>query len=222
MTDTEPAPGAAEATPETRPPSHDKAVVTAVVSIAVILVLGLLIAYFGIKFFSGNQHPSAVTREHNGFVFTKLANSWSTQWERDNLTYTLEFRHPPWEVENITETGQVDMRFQTPYMYITYDPTEGLSRETSFVALAAADLAEMLKGIFLKKNVTAVCTQNLTDACASRPIITCKNTNSSVIYLKVSDETAIILDGNCMTIEGKEEEMTRAADKALYQWLGII
>jgi len=199
--------------------SHEKAVITAVISVAIIIALGILLAIYLKHVFSAKP-PKLETQDYNNFVFTKNSEtSWITKWERDNLTYTLEFRHPPWEVENITVTGAVDWRFQKPYVFVTFDPTEGESRETAFVALAAHDVSAMLP-VFLRTPIAA-CTQNLTEACSTRDIVTC-STNASVIYLKTSNETGIFLDGNCATFQGMDEGITMAADKALYQWLGII
>lgn len=182
-------------------------------------------AYFVSREFRGGSAKKPYSQDYNGFEFTKitLANGtrWSTEWKRsDGQSFVLEFIHPPWDVENISVTGNVDNRFQIAGLFITFDPVEGYSRETSFVALAAADLSSMLQAVFERK-VFAACTANVTQACGTRPIITC-STNASVIYLKVSNETGISLDGNCATIQGYDESLTKAADKALYQWLGIV
>ncbi len=203
------------------PHYHEKAIIKALVVVAIVVLAGFLMATYIGKFFKESGGKNADVQYYNGFAFVKAGNSWFTQWERSGSTYDLEFRHSPWEVENITVSGKVDERFQLPYVFITYDPVEGLSRQTSFVALAAADLSSMLKGVFEKEGVAAACTQNVTEACAERPIVTC-STNASVIYLKVADDTGIFLDGNCATLQGVEENLTRAADKAMYQWLGII
>ena len=204
------------------PHHHEKAIIKAIVIVAIVVLLGFLMATYVTKAFKGGsseKNPNA--KDYNGFAFVKIGNSWFTQWERDGQTYNLEFRHSPWEVENITVIGKVDNRFQRPYIFITYDPVEGYTRETSFVALAAADLSSILKGVFEKQGIAAGCTRNETAGCADRPVVTCK-TNASVIYLKVANETGIFLDGNCATFQGSEEGLTMAADKALYQWLGIV
>jgi hypothetical protein len=52
--------------------------------------------------------------------------------------------------------------------------------------------------------------------------ITCNNTNDPVIYLKLDNETKIVYDRNCITVQGQGEEITKASDKLLYMWLGII
>ena len=199
---------------------HERAIIKAIVVIAAVVIIGFLMARYVEHALKGKQGKNSETRSYNGFEFAKTGNSWSTQWERSGSTYNLEFRHPPWDVENITVLGEVDARFQRPHRFITHDPTDERSRSTAFVALAAADLTNMLGGVF-ETEVAPVCTANITEACSTRPVVTC-STNASVIYLKVSNEPGIFLNGNCVIIQGYEEGLTKAADKAMYQWLGII
>ncbi len=211
------------APPKNNPHHHEKALVKSVVIVGIVVLLGILMAAFVMKEFNGTKKPEV--RDYNGFEFSKvtLANGtrWATEWKRsDGQSFILEFTHPPWDVENISVTGKADSRFQRAGIFITFDPAEGYSRQTSFVALAAADLSSMLKAVF-DRQVFAACTVNATEGCKTSPIITC-STNASVVYLKVSNETGISLDGNCATIYGSEAGLTKAADKALYQWLGIV
>ena len=93
--------------------------------------------------------------------------------------------------------------------------------ETAYTSVAAIELSRKLTDPFYRTVLTA-CTRNETEACGERPIVTCENTNSTVIYLKKAAETKLILDGNCVTIQGTGQEIIRAADKALFQWLGIM
>ena len=207
------------------PHHHEKAIIKAIVVVAIVVVTGFLMASFVTREFKGGPAKKPDVRYYNGFEFTKvtLANGtrWSTEWKRaDGQPFLLEFIHPPWDVENITVTGKYDRRFELAGMFITFDPPDNMSRQNSFLFLASADLTSKLVNIFDRK-VFAACTANITEACGTRPIITC-STNASVIYLKTSTETGIFLDGNCVTIQGYESGLTKAADKALYQWLKIV
>ncbi len=203
---------------------HERNIVMAFLTIGVVVILGFFMAKYVINLISGDGDGSAdkakESQYYNGFEFVTDGSTWFTQWERDGLTYNLKFRHPPWEVEDVTVTGQVDWRFQMPGIFITFDPPENLSRQNAFLFLASVDLTSNLDTVF-DRVVVAACTANLTDACADRPIVTC-STNALVIYLKVSNESGVFLDGNCATIQGYEKSLTKAADKAIYQWLGII
>ncbi len=207
------------------PHHHEKAIIKAIVIVAVVVVIGFLMASFVTREFKGGPAKKPDLRYYNGFEFAKvtLANGtrWSTEWKRaDGQSFLLEFIHPPWEVENISVTGKYDRRFELAGVFITFDPPDNMSRQNSFLFLASADLTSKLVNVFDRK-VFAACTANVTAACETRPIITC-STNASVIYLKTSKDPGISLDGNCATIQGYQEGITKAADKALYQWLGII
>lgn len=203
---------------------HERNIVMAFLTVGVVVVLGFFMAKYVINLISGDGDGTTDDAKegqyYNGFEFATDGSTWFTQWERDGITYNLKFRHPPWEVEDVAVKGHVDWRFQMPGIFITFDPPENFSRQNAFLFLASVDLTSNLDTVF-DRTVVAACTANLTDACAQRPVATC-STNASVIYLKVSNESGVFLDGNCATIQGYEEGLTKAADKAIYQWLGII
>ncbi len=201
---------------------NEKVVRNAVIVLVAVIALGLLLALLTTNFLKPNPDKNNEKRYYNGFEFVKRGNLWYTDWERqDGTNYSFEFRNSPWDVENITVSGSVDDRFRLwPHIFLTHDPTNELTRSTPFVAISSFNIARILTAVF-EKDVIAACSTNVTDACSTRPIATC-STNASVIYLKVANETAIFLDGNCALIQGVEENLTKAADKAIYQWLGII
>jgi len=199
----------------------EKAVIIAFASITVVMLLGFLLASCVSSLMKPESGPSDV-REYNGFEFTRSGNFWITEWKRvDGSEYSLEFRNAPWEVDGIEVEGETDTRFsQWPYVFITHDPSDETTRSTAFVAISASNLASVLTAVF-EREVIGACTRNFTEGCSTRPITTC-STNASVIYLMVSNETGISLDGNCAIIRGFGENLTKAADKAVYQWLGIV
>lgn len=158
--------------------------------------------------------------DYNGYQFVNENGLWQTEWEREGQIYVLDFRHHPAEVESIPITGQTDIRFQLEPVYITIDPS-GEQPDQKYLALAAIDLARKLTEPF-EREVQAACTRNETEACETRPIVTCENTNSTVIYLKSAEQTKIELLGNCAVIQGNGESIVMAAEKAIYQWLGIM
>ncbi len=189
---------------------------TAILVISLRVVVAAFAVLLGLGTDSGNKVG------YNGFDFVNVEGVWRTDWQREGQGYELDFRFNPEEVEDIPVTGKTDARFQFERIYLTIDPTgEERTPETAYLNLAAVELSRKLVEPF-ERNVTAACTRNETDACASRPIITCENTNSSVIYLRQADEAKIILKGNCAVIQGKGEGIVRAADKALFQWLRIM
>ena len=161
------------------------------------------------------------TVTYNNFEFTNIDGIWVTEWQLSNRLYNLQFRHNPAEVEDIPVTGTTDVRFQLEDVYLTIDPAEEKTEDMAYLNLAAIELVTKLQNP-LGRSVIAACTANETEACADRPIITCDNTNSTVMHLKPAEKNRITLKGNCAIFEGKREGLVMAADKALFQWLRII
>ncbi len=155
---------------------------------------------------------------YNGFQFVKIADLWHFNWEKDGQTYVVALQYHPQQVEDVPIYGETDERFRQQHIYITHNPAEsGLS----YVALATTELTASLVGT-QNLEIEGACAENKTADCAAAPIINCDNTNSSVIYIKEADETRVDLNGNCMTIQGKEMELLRATEKVLYIWYNII
>ena len=158
---------------------------------------------------------------YKGFEFYQYGGLWNTQWQRGTSVYDVHIRYGPREAESIRIlTGENSTFNPNGKLYITHDPKEfGLG----YVALASAELSLTLSQAF---NVTPIgaCTFTMSQ-CAGSPIVTCDNADGAVIYLKEveqPDQTAVILNGNCMTIQGNKEELMRAADKVIWIWYGII
>lgn len=185
----------------------------------ILVVTVLIIAAIFAFFIQTRENENELT--YNNFEFINVGSFWQTKWERDGQLYVIDFRYNPEQVEDVPIEGTTDIRFQLESVYLTIDPSEERDRDTAYLAIAAVELGRKLVTPFERQIITA-CTVNETIACWDRPIVTCDNTNKTVIYLKQANETKIILDGNCVTIQGKGQEIVRAVDKALFQWLGIM
>ncbi|MBS3175998.1 hypothetical protein J4457_02065 [Candidatus Woesearchaeota archaeon] len=183
----------------------------------VILIIVIIFGLFVItKYFLPEKEYPQVT--YNNFRFVKIDLIWYTQWVKGNTTYNLPFRYNPYEVENVSVTGDLDARFNQREIYITHDPADA---NLSFVALSATSLSQSLAKAFNLKPVGA-CARNETVGCIDRPIVTCQTENISVIYLKQDPETKVVLNGNCMTIQGQDYELLRATDRILFEWYRIL
>ncbi len=179
----------------------------------------VLAGIFAAKEFMPDSKNPTVT--YNSFKFTKSENLWFTQVKLGDQPYNVPLHFNPYEVENIPMIGDIDERFQQSETYITHDPGE---KDLGYVALAAAEVSLNMATAF-RVTPIAACAANITEACATRPIITCENTNSSVIYLRdtgAGNITRIELKGNCVMIEGHGPELVKAVDKFLYVWYRII
>lgn len=182
------------------------------------VVVVLTVAFFSMRAIKTGEKYETV--KYNGFVFERYSGLWNTQWKQDGQVFNLRLHYNPYQVENISIIGDEGWSAKEN-MFITFDP-EG-SETFSYTALAAAELSLSLSNAFGITPVAA-CTENVTAGCASRPVVACGSApdNSSVIYLKDDSSSAITLEGSCATIQGSGEELVRAAEKAIYQWYGII
>ncbi len=183
--------------------------------IIVIFIAIFVGSYFYNQYIHKEKLPEVT---YNGFTFVYSAGLWNSEWQRDNVLYNIHFHYNPYEVEDVPVYGQLDDRFNSGETYITFDPDDD---DLNNVKLAVGELDLSLIKVF-NIPLIAACSKNVTEACYTRPIITCENTNQSVIYLTQGNETRVDLKGNCMTLQGKGIELTRAVDRVLYQWYGII
>jgi len=193
--------------------SKGKGSLTFMVTIAIVVLLFFILSQFRIGGSDG-------TLTYNSFEFVDVDGVWRTEWQRDNQVYLLDFRFNPEQVEHVPVEGTTDIRFQFKRVYLTIDPSSERTSDTSYVTLAAVELARKLIDPF-DRTVIPACTSNSSE-CEGRPIITCENTNTTVIYLKQAADTRIIFNGNCVTIQGSGEGIVMATNKILFQWLGIM
>lgn len=155
---------------------------------------------------------------YNGFVFIHQDELWHTKWQAGDTMLNLHFHYGPRDVENIPMIGALENTTNTVKFYITFDPTE---KNISLIALASSELAlNLVKGMNVQ--LTPACSKNETDGCLDRPIITCENTNKSVIFVKTSETAQVLLEKNCITVEGPGDDLLKAVDKFLYSSYNII
>ena len=184
-----------------------------IISIAVIVVA--ILAIISIRFFFPQQELDQY--DYNGFTFTKQAGLWHTQWQRGSDLFNIRLRYGPRETENVPLVAPEEGINVSDILYLTFDPGEG----KKFVALAASELGLNLIRTF-NITLTAACTQNNSDACSGRPIITCDNTDEAVIYLREAPEMGLFLGNNCIIVQGQGEDLVRAADKLIWIQYGIV
>jgi len=191
--------------------------------VAVFIVVGFIVIFFiilfGVKYVYKEKAPYE-TMTFNNFEFTKIAGTWYTQWQHNNQLVALAMRYNPAEVNNVTVLGELGEGFTKSKVYITFDP---YSEEDSFkyLALASAELSQSIVKAFNKEIIPA-CTRYENETCENLSIVTCDDTDKAVIHIKAKEPTQIILQDNCITLQGKEFELLRAVDKLLYLWYKII
>lgn len=166
---------------------------------------------------------------YNGFSFAKMDDLWFTDVRIHGTAkdYSIPMQYGPRELEDIPVIGgfgafntALSNNTEQYYLYITFDPTK---KDQAHVALAMAELTENL-GRVLNLGILASCTKNHT-ACDNppRPIINCTNTDKPVILINEKPGTKVELVGNnCLVLQGQDFELTRATERFLYQWYGIM
>ena len=178
----------------------------------IVVLVGLV---FLVKYIIPEKGPPTI--EYNHFTFVESAGLWMTNWQRGADVYEVSLRYNPLQTENISIRGELNATAGLQPAYITFDPT---APELQFVALAAAELGlNYARG--LGRQIEAACTVNETDACASRPIVSCDDADKAVILLNQTGPASIELRGNCIELTGTRLELTRSVDRLLYHFFRI-
>jgi len=180
----------------------------------IVIVFGL---FFGISQLMDNDGFDAVTT-YNFFEFVKMDNIWYTQWQKDDNLFTVSMRYNPYEIEDLAIVGELDESFNRPEAYVTFHPQKG---NFTIISLAAGELSlNMFRALGVKP--IASCMINDTKVCGERPIVTCEKEGISVIQIVDKGEPAVILDGDCIQLQGEGMGLLKSVDRLLYQWYGIM
>lgn len=188
-----------------------------------ILVAVLALIVVGTVFFYNRfMKPEPIEEENvytwNNYEFRKSGDLWITEIQVGNKILTLPLHYNPHEVRAVYIGGLLNESFNEGPLYITFDPTE---ENLTQIALATAELSmNLAQGI--NRELIAACSKNVTEACASRPIVDCDSEDKSVIYLMHSDNPFVQFEDNCIVIRGEGEDLVKAVDKLLYYWYGFI
>ena len=187
------------------------------VLIAIIVIAALL--YKGNQYYEEKKEYDATHKVYNYYTFENDEIHWKTTWINNNQPYILNFRHWPGELEDIKIIGKLNSVFSdADDVYLTFDAD---GENFDYLALAATEISLNINQV-LGKNIFAACIANNTPDCYMRPIVTCEDRETAVIFLRVAENPQVILSGNCMTIEGTDEELVMAAERVLYAWYGIM
>ncbi len=185
-----------------------------------VIFLVISIAFVGYVFFGYEpEPPKPESIEYNHFEFYHIGGLWETAIQLDTQVYDAIFRFNPDQVQDVAVKGTLG-DFGQP-VYITFDPVQNDTNAYKYLALASSELSlHIIRA--LEKEVIAACTNNETDACIERPIVTCDDTDKNVIYLKTDAPPRITLDGTCITLQGKDMDLLKSADRLLFQWYKIM
>jgi len=208
-----------------------------IISVAVIIIIIALI--LGLKFLPKEKtQPKTIDDLHllnlegklkpeQGYIYNQysfvFANGlWYTQLQTISGTtlFNIPLHYAPKDLEDIPIEGEFNSTLFNSErgIYITFDP---LGQNLNYVALAVGEFDQNIIKAFNKVPIAA-CDKNETNACKTRPIITCNNTNKPVLYLQQKTETKVIYDNNCMIVQGIGPDIVRAVDRLLLKLYGIM
>jgi len=218
--------------PEEEPKSEKTLIISIVV---ILLLLGAVLAYtifnkpqpktledLHVLNLKGKLKPEQGYVYKGIYSFVKLNDLWYTQLSspKGTKTYSMALRYSPNELKSIAIEGRLNSEFfnNNTEFYVTFNPT---GKELSYVALAIADFDTHMTKVFEKKPIAA-CDRNETNACNSRPIVTCEDHDNLVLYIKESDKLRAYYKSNCIVIEGNGFDLVRGVDRVLYNLYNIM
>jgi len=144
-------------------------------------------------------------------------------WWSDVFLWGTMFKVPlhfgPKDVETVVITGELNSSFNDePDVYVAINPEVS----DKYYTLAISELSLNLAKIMNRAPLGA-CTQENENVCIEREIINCSQTGGKpVIELEYSEVPSVQLDGSCIKITGQGYNLTKAVDRLLYQWYGIM
>jgi hypothetical protein len=156
---------------------------------------------------------------YSGLSFIFLDGLWYTRISLNDELFDVPLHYGPRDVEDVPETGELGAAFNVGEdVLIVVDP---LSSNSEYTALAASELAQNM-ATAIKRRPVGACDKNETDMCADRPIVTCETSTAPLIYLVQEEGPSVEYDGNCITLRGQLFDLTKAVDRLLLRWYGII
>ncbi len=179
------------------------------------LILPIFIVFILVTSMFGFMWSGSNTKvEYKGFKFTRL-DTGMFRLKVENIV--VEFRYFPSELEWINSSGGIGERFDTPMIYFTSNPDSDYKEQIAEMHKHFNELLDETRGIYVQNAFTSESEYNL-------PVITCENATLAVpvISMEKSNSTEIILDQNCIVVNGKNrQEMLMAYERLLYIIFGV-
>jgi hypothetical protein len=101
---------------------------------------------------------------------------------------------------------------------MTFDPTDA---HLNYIAVSTAETDMVVIQVF-GKGVIASCLNNESLACVNRPIVGCDSTDAPVFYFASEENTSVLYLDNCIIVSGDRDNLLRATDRMLFDFLGIM
>ena len=170
------------------------------------------------------ENPDENAFVYNGFSFVRIQGLWYTRIKKPKTgeIFTIPLHFSPIDTKDVIVSGDI-YSFAAHVeslnkVYISFNPYE---QGLSYVALANSELsASLIQAIGI--NPTITCDRFQEGVCENTELINCTNTDDPVIYLTNQEHTSVVLEGNCLILKGKDLELTKAMNRFLYTWFGVM
>jgi hypothetical protein len=167
---------------------------------------------------------------YNKFIFQKNGRFWMTEIERNNLQNAIPFYFHPRELEDIPAELNLSGKIlpltmnENASIIITLDPNLNTTAVQAGVQISRITGERYhILNIQTRSAITNPPANYVGNA--TFPLATCKDaTNATlVIWLRKGMVNGIFSEGNCIVVQGKDEdELLRSAEKFTYLILGIM
>jgi len=174
-----------------------------VIFIAVIMILSIFV--LGLN----NQDTNLQPLEYNGIEFVNKNNLWSFKLNGN---------------EYITETHPIDLESinnKVDFSSLTFDKNIYLIYDTSWYSADGPEVGRLKQILLFKGNTVSVACDR-EEMCGDFPIISCKDVEKTSVYMKLSNETKIYKDGNCVILEGESGQEVFLINRFAYGLLGVM
>lgn len=182
---------------------QNKKVLTGIMGLFIISIMVFSVLYYGLDS-TGQENV-----EYQGLKFIETNQGWQAYTKDDVKILLLT---DPGELENVS-FADVSLSFLTSLqiqkIYLSFDPEADVS----------GALYDFQRNIALPASLIAACYEE-SELCKDSPIKTCADAtlNTAVILFKEANETAVTLEGNCLTVEGKN--LLSVVDKLIVDQYG--
>jgi len=158
---------------------------------------------------------------HGGFSFVYFDNLWYTQLATGNVVYDIPHHYGPRDLTEVEVVGKFNSTLfnKNQEIYITFDP-EGEAENFKYMTLAIGEFDQSIVTVFNKLPIASC--DKPAEACIERPIVTCENKSLSVLYVKEAADAKVILNDNCLIVQGQGLDIVKALDRLLMILYGIM
>lgn len=162
---------------------------------------------------------------YRNYTFIKTETGWQTQFKINDQNITLNSFNLPQDVENISMQGSPLLAdFLNKVIFITVNNATDIEREAAMEYNALGKIALRMQLACSSNNEnSSFCTEN------NLPIKSCDDADwqNTIIILEElqensSEQATIKYKNSCLEIKGKQDDLTKANEKALFTIFGII